>query len=861
MAKNNKKKQRNKKNKNSASSSQVDSNSASTSQVELNEPIIDENTVVEDVNSPIDTHETENIVNDTEKELDLNEEPDLSDEPNVTDHVKPDDAEIKDAEVGNVEKEERPNETTASETPAQSALDGTVVPEEQLDETHEVKRVEEDNKNVPEHEEDVTEEMEPTLEEAQVESAEPEIETPVTTENVSDEVEETELHESEEVPEPLTKQEEIIPEPKTENEISGGLLTEAEDPSGKQLVDEENNTLEKELNDTFPEEEPQLNVIEDASNDNGAESTDNDTIEQPKQIDATESTITSSVPALPPRRPEPLNATEELPNQNNGGGVPPPLPARSPSMEDNAAYIADNTPLNQHSMILNRLDMTIKNLKDEDKFIPKPEQTTEENIKTDAESVWDKIIEDPVTNINQFADTLEMELTKGIDPTLRPQLWNAFTLSYCNDWEPIYKVLAGKPSIENKETLIEQIKTYEELQQTDVDAIYNVLSALIALDSSIQPTENSLALAVSIYKVYQNELDSFRIILTLLKSYDGVALYYENSDALSMLLYQFDRLMEEDCHDLYTHLIKKGLRSSMFATDWFLSSFSKVLPLESSPQILDVVILEGIPSLLKFALSLMMKNEETLLNLEFDDLFFYCKNRLFEPYLKGNSEQNVEEDSVDDSSSVDHKKLTVLTKDNFDVSQFVKDALEKTRINPELLKRYSDEYIEIHRNELAQEEQFQQMRDENTKLQNEVKELEKDYTSLNREHVTIANELLQKHIKIEGVLEANTKMKMEILQLRKQLDTQIKKNNSNSSVLVPNDIQSDLDKTLKKNSKVMQENLIYQDRITTLENTISAIKRATAEGIDYDVENGISSGAFKSPILSGGWTGFKKVFK
>lgn len=104
-------------------------------------------------------------------------------------------------------------------------------------------------------------------------------------------------------------------------------------------------------------------------------------------------------------------------------------------------------------------------------------------------------------------------------------------------------------------------------------------------------------------------------------------------------------------------------------------------------------------------------------------------------------------------------------------------------------------------------------------------------------------------------------MKMEILQLRKQLDTQIQKNNSNSSVLVPSDIQKDLEMTLKKNGKVMQQNLIYQDRITTLEKLISDIKTATAEGIDYDAANGISSGAFKSPLLSGGWTGFKKVFK
>ncbi|KAG0668825.1 GTPase-activating protein [Maudiozyma exigua] len=863
MARNNKKKQRNKKNKNSANSSQVDLNTANNSQVELNSLKIDENSIVEDVTSTVDAPVTDNVADNTEKELDLNEEPDLNDMPDEINNDRTEKPEIKANNGDNTEGEVLTAETPASETPMEPTLDDSNVQEEIPKEQSQMENTEQETESaIGSNKEDTKEDTKFEQGAKQMPAVEPEVDISATTEIDSGEPAQIETPEVQQVPEEhITEEEGTVPETIAENEIGAGLPIETECITNKQLAEQENSTLERELNEAFPEEEPDFNISGDISNNDNAESIDNETIDQPKRTNETESTITSSVPALPPRRPEPPSITDGPSAQNNEGVAPPPLPARSSSMEDTAAFIADNTPLNQHSMILNRLDMTIKNLKEEDKFRQKPEEQAQENINVDVDSVWGKIIEDPVTNITEFADNLEGELMKGVDSTLRPQLWNSFTLSYCNDWAPIYKVLAGKPSIENEEALIEQIKEYQELEQADVDAIYNITSALVALDSSIQPTNNSLALAVSIYKVYQNELDSFRIMLTLLKSYDGVALYYENSEALAVLLYQFDRLMEEDCHDLYTHLIKKGLRSSMFATDWFLSSFSKIVPLECAPQILDVVILEGIASLLKFAISLMVRNEDALLKLEFDDLFFYCKNRLFEPYIKGNIEQNDDEESLDDTASVEHKNLTVLTKDNFDVSQFVNDALEKTRINPELLKRYSDEYLEIHRNELAQEEQFQQMRDENTKLQNEVRELEKDYTSLNREHVTIANELLQNQIKIEGVLEANTEMKMEILQLRKQLDTQVKKNNSNSSVLVPNEIQRDLDKTLKKNSKVMQENLIYQDRITALENTISAIKRATAEGIDYDVENGISSGAFKSPLLSGGWTGFKKVFK
>ncbi|SMN19041.1 similar to Saccharomyces cerevisiae YPL249C GYP5 GTPase-activating protein (GAP) for yeast Rab family members [Maudiozyma saulgeensis] len=642
---------------------------------------------------------------------------------------------------------------------------------------------------------------------------------------------------------------------------------ETNDEDSASLVEKESTIIQKEIDENFPNKEPEL-IVEHSKDEQQPDNTEgsmgDEIIELGPQNDGTESTITSSVPALPPRHTDIASTPQE-------GLAPPPLPARTSSLEDNLSHTSNSEPLNQKSMILNRLDLTIKDLKDNDRFVERPKEDIISQSDSN-DSIWINIINDPVQNIPIAADTLQNEIIKGIDPTLRPLLWKSLTLGYCRDWEPIYKALEGKTSIKDNDFIVKQIQGYQGLQETDIESVFNILSALVSLDATIQPTSQAIALAVTIYKVYENELDSFGVMVTLLKSYDWVALYSENSENLAMLLYQFDRLLEENCHDLYTHLIKKGLRSSMFASDWLLSSFASTLPVKYIPQILDVVVLEGIPALLKFSLALMMKNEDNLLQLEFDDLFFYCKNRLFEPYVQkdttedeseisAKNEEDTDLNNESDASSVEYKRLIVLTEDNFDVHQFVTDAIEKTRITPELLKRYSDEYVEIHRNELAQEEQFQQMRDENFKLQNEVRELERDYTSLNREHVTIANELLQNHIKIEGVTEANTRMKMEILQLRKQLDTQIKKNNSNTSILVPSDIQKDLEMTLKKNGKVMQQNLIYQDRITSLEKLISDIKTATAEGIDYDAANGISSSAFKSPLLSGGWTGLKKVFK
>ena len=706
-------------------------------------------------------------------------------------------------------------------------------------------------------------------------------------------------------PEPETP-EDILNDEAKEKELEDKLNVEATDKTDDDVevsspeITEEVSAIEKELDDTFPEDEqdvpvvspdiasPDTDAVQDTPevaldlNDTGnAQSMDEDTISPGNQLEnnETESTIVTVPPPLPSR---------ERPGQSDGSLPPPPLPARGPSLEgeesasddgnlspplpargpslDQQVSIPDDAPLDKSSLILNRLDIMIRDLTVQGKYLPK--SIPESSEQSDEQTIWESVINDPVKTITDKSEILEDELMNGIDETMRPMVWKSIVLDYDHDWKPMYDVLVKKKVMDEEQKFInDQISKLDTIESAETEPLSRIISALISLDSTINPPPEVLRLIVVAYRVFKEESSAFGIMVTLMKSYSLADLYSDGSESLSVLLYQFDRLLEENCHDLYDHLIKTGVRSSMFARNWLLTCFASVLPIEHIELILDVVFLEGLQGLLKFALVLMMGNEDSLLELKFEDLLFNCQKRLFEPYLLENESDalevssNTSESNDSDACSVEHKKLVLLTADNFDIKRFIKDAFGKTRITPELLKRYADEYVEIHKNELDQEEQLQQLREENERLQNEVRELEKNYTSLNREHVNIANEVLQNDIKTEGVREANTKMKMEILELRRHLDQIVRKNNNATKLLVPSDIRRDLEKTLKKNSQVMQENSIYQDRIMNLEKLVADIKEATANGIDYDAAHGIQSGPFAAPILSSGWTGLKKVFK
>ena len=62
------------------------------------------------------------------------------------------------------------------------------------------------------------------------------------------------------------------------------------------------------------------------------------------------------------------------------------------------------------------------------------------------------------------------------------------------------------------------------------------------------------------------------------------------------------------------------------------------LPLEVVFRIFDICLATGIESMFRFGLVLLIKNEDLLLNLKFDDILAFLKNQLLDRYrnVRGN---------------------------------------------------------------------------------------------------------------------------------------------------------------------------------------------------------------------------------
>ena len=78
-----------------------------------------------------------------------------------------------------------------------------------------------------------------------------------------------------------------------------------------------------------------------------------------------------------------------------------------------------------------------------------------------------------------------------------------------------------------------------------------------------------------------------------MKEYGLRDLFCPEMKGLHVLLYEFDRLLESYSPVLYNHLVKQGIKSSMYASQWFLTFFAYKFPLDIVLRIYDIIVTRG----------------------------------------------------------------------------------------------------------------------------------------------------------------------------------------------------------------------------------------------------------------------------
>jgi chromosome segregation ATPase len=140
------------------------------------------------------------------------------------------------------------------------------------------------------------------------------------------------------------------------------------------------------------------------------------------------------------------------------------------------------------------------------------------------------------------------------------------------------------------------------------------------------------------------------------------------------------------------------------------------------------------------------------------------------------------------------------------------------------LKKYENEYIEIHRIERDRIEEVEGLRSSNGQLTLQVRRLETSLAALNQEHIQVANEMVQGKLEIARLQDENENLTGELAELKKLTEE--------TADLADATLREQMTAMEAENAQLTETNAKLQEQVGSLESELVDVKMklATLDG-------------------------------
>ncbi|GAA5987900.1 hypothetical protein JCM5350_006767 [Sporobolomyces pararoseus] len=359
---------------------------------------------------------------------------------------------------------------------------------------------------------------------------------------------------------------------------------------------------------------------------------------------------------------------------------------------------------------------------------------------------WGRVMSD----YEEVARTQPRELSKaiqrGIPQSLRGMLWQLMAAAKDPTLEMVYQELLAQTSSHEKSISRDLSRTFPKheyfMDESGVgqENLFNVVKAYSLYDEEVGYTQG-LQFIVGPLLLNMPDEETFCVLVRLMKSYDLRSHYTPNMPGLQLRLFQFDRLVEELLPGVFLHMLRQGVKSSMYASQWFLTLFGYRFPLELVSAVFDLVFAEGVEAIFRFAIALIKRNEDVLLKLEFEDLIEFLKNGLFEVYAPTREEKEKNPNAL------------------YRVRDFVREALQ-VRITPMMLDQFGEEWSTLLAAQTAHTAELDALRKANLQLSLQVRQLESSLSQINLEHCELVKQVVKARLEREELEDELVKYKI-----------------------------------------------------------------------------------------------------
>ncbi|ORY89078.1 rab-GTPase-TBC domain-domain-containing protein [Leucosporidium creatinivorum] len=361
-----------------------------------------------------------------------------------------------------------------------------------------------------------------------------------------------------------------------------------------------------------------------------------------------------------------------------------------------------------------------------------------------------------MSNYEEVASTNPRELSRaiqrGIPPALRGMCWQLMAATKDPALVETYTSLLKQTSPHEKSIGRDLNRTFPkhsyfmDSEGVGQENLFNVVKAYSIYDEEVGYTQG-LQFIVGPLLLNMPDEEAFCVLVRLMKSYDLRSHYTPNMPGLQLRLFQFDRLLEELLPGVFMHLLRQGIKSSMYASQWFLTLFGYRFPLELVSSVFDLVFAEGVEAIFRFSVAILKRSEDKIVQLEFEDLIEFLKNELFEVYAP---------DPDDPSPHPLYK-----------AQEFVREALQ-VKITPLMLDQFGEEWTSLCAQQSAHTLELDSLRKANAQLSSQVRQLEASLSQVNEEHCELVKQVVMAKLEREELEDELVKYKIAYADLSHQ---------------------------------------------------------------------------------------------
>ena len=422
---------------------------------------------------------------------------------------------------------------------------------------------------------------------------------------------------------------------------------------------------------------------------------------------------------------------------------------------------------------------------------------------------WGAVINDYDGQLRKQPRQFTRRLHKGIPAPVRGLMWQLMADSKSEYLEQDYIELLSRNSRHEKiiqRDLARTFPKHEYFKTKDgigQKALMNVLKAYSIFDQEIGYCQG-IAFIVGPLLLNMPEEQVFCVLVKLMQDYGFRDLFSPKMIGLQLRNYQFDKLIEQQFPLVFKHLTNQDIKSTMYASQWFMTLFAYRFPLDMVFRIMDIVLAEGSDSVLRFSVALIKHNQDKIMSLDFEPLLEFLKVGLFDMYI-----------------------------DNID--QLVQDAAA-IRVSKSKLSGWAAEFHEMMRKQSPDLIEAEQAKEDYRKLMDAFRRLEVQHELLNRDHIDTVSQLLhmeEQHdsdmTKLEELDEQLTGLRMVVANDRKHAEDAV---------------QKEMDSLAVKNADLTRTNAALQDEVIELSQILADTKMrlATAESEKDDLKRQVKRG-------------------